>query len=351
VSFVRGPLGLLKRRGVDADTSVVMRVVRVTAVFVGLLGLLGGLLSSAHGVASAATTNSARLGVYSGAATTSSTDGFSGWLGSQVVYASDYVDNRYTWNDVSTPSWLINAWAPWVAAAPNRRLVIGVPLLIDSAKGQMAAGAAGSFDGYFRTLAQNLVNRGLGSSVIRLGFEANCTWMSWFAGNDPTSYKKYYGRLVTLMRKVPGARFSFDWNPLAGTEGGSSLTTFDSFYPGDAYVDVIGLDNYDLKWEDSTSTPAQRWSWLLTRPMGLNDFKAVATRHHKPMSVPEWGMWASGTQMGGGGDSPYYVDAMADWFAANNVLYQSYFNSNDGGGTLDAFPNGQAEYKARFGTP
>lgn len=331
-----------------------MRFVRFIAAPVGVLILAAVLPSfSSHGVASAATTSapatSTQLGVYTGPATTSSTDGISNWLGKPVVYASDYVDNRYTWNDVASPSWLINAWAPWVSASPNRRLVVGVPLLIDSAKGQLAAGAAGSFDGYFRTLAQNLVANHLGSSVIRLGFEANCTWSSWFAGTDVTSYKRYYARIVTLMRKVSGAKFIFDWNPLAGTEGGSSLTTFDSFYPGDAYVDVIGLDQYDMKWQDSTSTPDQRWSWFQTRPMGLNDFKAFATKHRKPMSIPEWGLWASGTQMGGGGDSPYYIDAMANWFAANKVLYQSYFDFDSGQGTMASFPNGQAEYKARFG--
>src|SRR5207302_758828 len=101
-----------------------------------------------------------------------------------VTYATDYVNYTKTWMDVSTPSWLINAWSPWVAAAPNRRLVIGVPLLINSAAGQLSAGAAGSFDGYFRTLAQNLVSNHLGSSVLRLGYEMNHTGNSWYTGSD-----------------------------------------------------------------------------------------------------------------------------------------------------------------------
>jgi len=263
--------------------------------------------------ANPASASSPTLGLYSGSATVSATNSFSTWLGSPVTYATDYVDYTKTWMDVSTPSWLINAWSPWVAAAPNRRLVIGVPLLINSAAGQLSAGAAGSFDGYFRTLAQNLVSNHLGSSVLRLGYEMNHTGNPWYAGSDPASFNSYFARTVTVMRSVPGAAFTFDWNPLAGIEGGSSLTTFDSFYPGDAYVDVIGLDNYDIKWGDSTSTPAQRWSWMLSRPLGLNDHAAFAAAHNKPMSFPEWGLYAAGTSMGGGGDNPYYIAQMASW--------------------------------------
>ena len=39
--------------------------------------------------------------------------------------------------------------------------------------------ASGGADGYYKTLAQNLVAAGFGSSYIRLGWEFNATWMGW----------------------------------------------------------------------------------------------------------------------------------------------------------------------------
>ncbi len=67
------------------------------------------------------------------------------------------------------------------------------------------------------------------------------------------------------------------------------------------------------------------------------------------MSFPEWGLRRKGDQFGGGGDNPYYVDRMADWFGQTTPGYQSYFNVDWGGGVLSSFPNGQARYRARFG--
>ena len=289
------------------------------------------------------------VGVYTGPANVAGMDSFSTSLGAPAPYATDFADYTKTWNDVANPMWLLDPWSTWVKAVPGRRLVLGVPLLINANRGQLAQGASGAFDASFRTLAQNMVARGLGTSVIRLGWEMNNSSFPWYAGTDPASYKSFYARAVGVMRSVPGAAFSFDWNPNAGVQGGSPLTTFASFYPGDAYVDVIGLDRYDIKWMDSTSTPEQRWNWMLTQPLGLNDHKAFATAHAKPLSFPEWGLYRVGDQQGGGGDNPYYIDRMADWFAATNTAYHSYFNADWGGGTLANFPNGQARYKARFG--
>lgn len=286
------------------------------------------------------------VGIYSGPAYVAEHDAFAGWLGSEVPYASDALDYRFGWNDIANPSWLIEAWSPWVKAAPNRRLVLSVPLLPESARGQLSAGAAGSFDSSFRTLAENLVRGGLGNSIIRLGWEANGTWFPWSAAPDPSSWKTFFRRTVTNMRSVPGAAFSFDWNPVSSSAG--TNLSFDAFYPGDDVVDIIGLDAYDLKWQDSTSSPEQRWQFTLTQFNGLNAHKVFAQAHGKPMSYPEWGMYLKGDAQGGGGDNPYYVDEMANWFATNNVVYQSYFNW--GAYALANFPNGKARYKARFGT-
>lgn len=294
----------------------------------------------------------AASGVYSGPAVPSGVanhDSFSAWLGTSVPYAVEFLNSNGSWDEVANPSWALDNWSQWSSAQPGRRLVLSVPLLVSSAAGKLAEGASGAFDATFQTLAQNMVDRNLGSSVIRLGWEMNNSAFPWWAGNNPAAFRSFYARVVTTMRNVPGAAFTFDWNPNMGVQGGSPLTTFDSFYPGDAYVDVIGLDVYDIKWMDTTSTPAARWAWMVSQQLGLDQHRTFAAAHGKPVSFPEWGLYSRGDNMGGGGDSPYFIDAMADWISSGNTSYQSYFNADWGGGTLDSFPNGRAEYKVRFG--
>ena len=289
------------------------------------------------------------LGVYIGGGAVSAHTSFAAWLGSPVDRAVDFVDQGNGWEAIAQPSWMLDTWATWVRAGAGRQLVLSVPLLPESARGQLWVGAAGFFDEPFLWLARGMVARGLGGSIIRLGWEANTGSHPWAAEGDPGSYKQFFRRVVAVMRSVPGAAFSFDWTANSGVGGGSALTTFDSFYPGDDVVDLIGLDVYDMVWEDSTSTPAQRWNFTLNQRLGLVDHRAFAWAHGKPMSFGEWGMLARGDQFGGGGDNPYYVDRMADWFGQTTPRYQSYFNVDWGGGVLSSFPNGQARYRARFG--
>ena len=46
--------------------------------------------------------------------------------------------------------------------------------------------------------------------------------------------------------------------------------------------------------------------------------------------MPEWGLAPKAAMVnGGGGDDPYYIDAMMAWQRTNRVAYQSYFNWGD----------------------
>jgi hypothetical protein len=110
------------------------------------------------------------------------------------------------------------------------------------------------------------------------------------------------------------------------------------------------MDVYDVKWNDTTATPAQRWSYNMNRYMGMADHKKFAVAHNKPMSFPEWGLYKAGDQYGGGSDDPFFIDSMYQWIHANNTVYQSYFNLSWGGGILSDFPKSQAVYKMLFGS-
>ena len=305
-----------------------------------LVLLLVPVLSSVSPISPAAGAPATASGVYSGPGYVAQHDAFATWVPAQVPYAIDFLESRYGWTEMLHP-WALDAWAPWVKASPGRRLVLSVPMLPAGAKGQLSAGAAGSFDPYFRSLAQNMVARGLGTSIVRVGWEANGSWHPWSAVPDPAAWKLFYRRIVATMRATPGAAFTFDWTANPGTS-----LSLSSFYPGDDVVDVIGLDVYDMKWQDTTATPEQRWSFLLNQFNGLIAHRDFAAAHGKPLSFPEWGLYITGDAQGGGGDNPYYIDRMADWFASTNTAYQAYFKW--GTSDLGRFPKGMIRYQARF---
>ena len=262
-----------------------------------------------------------------------------------------------TWTNVwwaHPPSQDMN-WMAWKQAVPGRRLIISQPMVPDTAPADWRQqGAAGAYDGYATQLATNLVNEGLGDSVIRLGWEANDT--SQYAatiGTDPALYgtwATYWARIVRAMRAVPGAHFLFDWTVNAYWRP----IPLDQWYPGDDVVDIIGIDAYDSGISNTALTPQARWTALTTRANALNAVGAYAQAHGKPMSLPEWGLCAVGS-MGGAGDDPTYVQGLADFIASHNVIYDAYFFKPDGSGTLlTEMPRSlaaYAQYLAPLGSP
>ncbi len=122
-----------------------------------------------------------------------------------------------------------------------------LPTQDDSAT--MAQGAQGAYDQYYKTLAQNLVDYGQGDSIIRLGWEFNLGPSRWHP-DSKANFIAYWQHIVKAMRSVPGTdNLQFDWNPNIGGE------TYDSrnYYPGNAYVDYIGVDIYDISWADGAT--------------------------------------------------------------------------------------------------
>ena len=167
-------------------------------------------------------------------------------------------------------------------------------------------------------------------------------------------YAAYFRQIVDTMRAVPGASFRFDWSANNGssyTASGGQLEA-ESAYPGDAYVDYIGLDVYDQSWAAWKADPAARWNEYLNARNGLRWHASFAAAHGKPMTFPEWGL-AARADGNGGGDSPYFVEQMYWWLRAHDVAYHLYFESADPNGEYGIFsgrfPNAAARFVEYFG--
>jgi len=274
-----------------------------------------------------------------------------------------FIDATSTWAEWTSP-WIDNpayGYTAWLGDDPaGRTLVIATDLVpndISEPDGSPDPSAwepdcdAGDYNSYAAQLAQALVSAGFGSSVIRLGQEMNGNWEPDYAGttvSEQQAWAACFAQEVASMRAVSGAHFLFDWDPNACVDD----DVLSDLYPGNAYVDIVGVDAYDAFCNGTTPTPsAATFEALASEPDGLLAVTSFAQAQGKPMSLPEWGTVATPADGGSGlGDDGYYVAGIGAWVASNDVAFQCYFDT--GGDSIlpltSADPNTLAAYKAAF---
>jgi hypothetical protein len=265
--------------------------------------------------------------------------------GTDPTLAVDYDDRSDGWAGMDSAGNV----AGWTGS--GYRLVLAVPVIPDNTGGTLAAGATGAYNTYFTTLAQNLVQMGLSNTILRLGWEFNGNWYAWSVASatDAANFAAYWRQIVTAMRAVPGQQFQFFWNP-----NGPSPTSYtpDQAYPGDAYVDYVGTDQYDNSWF-TPFTPANGWANDLSQQWGLSWVASFAATHHKSIAIAEWSDEFRDDGHGFG-DDPSYIDNIAAWFVANKAAFSDNF-SYDSSSTYrndmtdGTFPTALAEFKKMFG--
>ena len=200
--------------------------------------------------------------------------------------------------------------------------------------------AAGSYDDKYSALAKTMVglSSGDGPIYIRLGWEMNSKgWNPWGAAGQPDNYVGAYQHFVDQFRGVSD-RFVFEWTPNINT-GMSS----EAFYPGDDYVDVIGIDfYYNVEWAPKDAASA--FDWFVREPWGLQWQQDFAAKHGKPTAIAEWGLNA---------DNAEFVKLVAKWALDHDMVYQNYWNSDaafQGKLSSGQYPSASAAFVEAFGT-
>jgi hypothetical protein len=258
----------------------------------------------------------------------SSITSFEEVTGTLVSCVSAYLNGALTWSQWVHP-WVSDAqigYSTWVAESPqSRELVLQVDLIPISLKNVNdplsweRSCAAGKFDSYANQLGNSLVAAGLQNSVIRLGPEMNGTWETDFVGTtrvEQRLWARCFDNEVTGIRRAVGGHFLIDWNPNACKFNIPYLR----FYPGNSYVDIMGLDVFDVSCV-APQTP-YAFSRLEHEPAGLSSFESFAAAHKKPMSLPEWGLSTIPT-----GDDPKYIDGIGSAFDTMDFSFETYFDS------------------------
>lgn len=303
------------------------------------------------------------LGVYRGARNLAGADDFERWLGRDVGVQLDFLPGG-SWKDIEGSSWQLRHWS-----ASERTLVLTVPMLPGPRDRSHDGGvslrdcSAGAYDIHWTRLADNLVAHRLGDSILRVGHEFNADWYAWRAAGQEADYAGCFRRVVRSMRKVPGSAFAFNWNPALGRLDADPLLA----YPGDSYVDTIGIDVYDQSWAPATyPIPAgasardvlgrhqRTWSEVLQGDLGLEFWSRFAHSRDKRLSIPEWGLTRRDDGHGGG-DNPYFVEQMHRFVSdrRNGVAYFIYFDhdARDGEHRLTGgrFRRAASTFRACFG--
>ena len=284
----------------------------------------------------------AELGVYRWDAPggPANVDAFARWLGRPVQVAAAF-EARATWQDIRGAAWQLGPWAQWVRAQPGRNLSLAVPMLPASGA-SLASCAAGEYDHHWTALAHELAYYGLHWAYLRLGWEMDGTWYAWSAApgsGREAAFAACFRRMVLAMRAAqPANQWKFVLNTATNWR---SRTYLEAVWPGDAYVDLVGIDLYDQSWALNTypypatcdaacrltrqQTAWNQHLWYLTT---VRDF---AVARGKAMAIPEWGV-AIRPDGHGGGDNPYFVQRMHEFIAApgNYVAYHAYWNVSAG---------------------
>jgi hypothetical protein len=238
---------------------------------------------------------------------------FENWMGGKVDQILAFIGHQ-SWADFT-------GCAQWAADTVwnqiDRPVIWSVPLIVNGAN--LADAAAGDYNEYYRFAAKELADTRPQDAVIHIrpGWEFNHPMFPWAAEGQEGNYVTAFRQLVDSFRSVSD-RFVFEWNVNAGNNG--AVINPEDAYPGDSYVDIIGMDFYwGPQWGDSND-PNVAWNWMLNRPYGLNWHQAFAAAHGKPTAYSEWGVNSD--------NGAAYIDKAAAWFAEHKVLYNNYWNDD-----------------------
>jgi hypothetical protein len=333
---------LLQRSGLTRIAFVFSMLAATVLTAVGVFSTGGG---------AAAPASSGSLGVYVGYQSPGGVSSFGRAIGKQPTFAMDFLDGD-SWSALvgTAPSYM-SAWK-----GSGYTMIWGLPMLPNSGS-SLSQGATGAYNSYFLQLAQDMVSAGQGSSIIRPGWEFNGGWFPWAANGQAAAFVTYWQQIVNTMRSVPGQNFTFEWNPTAGDQGVGNLA---NYYPGNAYVDEIGLDLYDQSWGTFAGIAAQ-WKTYLTEPYGLDWLASFAASQGKQITLPEWGLSPDPSSNDGGvasapnsnvggGDDPTFINDMAQWITQNNVYEATYWQYNSSLLSTRSNPNSFAAFVQDFGS-
>ncbi|MFZ2657832.1 MAG: glycosyl hydrolase [Victivallales bacterium] len=299
-----------------------------------------------------------KLGFYPGTFNIENPEGYNNlldieqWLGRKIPFIVQMSDCR---NADSMMYSVLGTTPAWKATGEPVTLVMNVPLAFKGGNGSTPAGQAlvrqglidtanGMHDAQYLRFAQSLKNDGFANAILRLGHEFDGYWTGWSCIGNYDVFISAWRHVHDIFKGVsPG--FLFDYNGTvfsfhapANAYAGDTRTRAEAAYPGDAYVDVVGLDLYDRNigppWYDyfkqGWNDPEKTWKdKFMPTLVHHRDF---AVSKGKTVSFPEWAVQAhAGIYIYTGGDDSALIRNFYNWMSSlppsgpGSLKYHSYF--------------------------
>jgi len=144
---------------------------------------------------------------------------------------------------------------------------------------------AGEWDSHIREYAQDVRNWGK-PVFIRWGHEFNIEGYPWSTvnnGKDPKKYVKAFRHVRKIFKDEGAGNAMFVWCPMRESWPQENWNDMDLAYPGDEYVDWIGIDGYN--W--GVTQPWSQWQSFkeLFRDVARSLWRAHPT---KPIMIAEF---------------------------------------------------------------
>jgi hypothetical protein len=214
-------------------------------------------------------------------------------MGQSPPLVVTYLDDRVPpdqWGDSARYS----AHGLTTLSQANVTPVVGIPMGVEGRDGSadFKAIVRGEWDTALNKAFQAYVDKGFKGFYIRPGWEMNGTWYPWSVNpGNAADFKAAFAHIADLAHHFSGALISVVWNPGYVT----SSTSYMSIYPGDQYVDHIGIDTYGAASGVPDTAPFATAGNPNT--FTLQDAIALAKKSGKSLSFPETG--------GGPGDAAF----------------------------------------------
>ena len=124
--------------------------------------------------------------------------------------------------------------------------------------------------------------------IFRPFHEFDGDWFWWGAAHcTPDEYKALYRFTVTYLRDSLGVRnFLYGWSP---DKNFTTETQYLQRYPGDAYVDLVGMDNYgDLGTSGNNNTASSKLVIVSNYAKKANKIAALTETGLVNLTQPDW---------------------------------------------------------------